>query len=295
MADSLLTEKDKAMIKILISQDKPDEIIKILQNISTLHAGTAKTKDKRFIISEIVKHAKDNLSGNPKYFFEAGKKFCRSKSDNAKEIGVSLIWRGYIHKPAVTEEILLKIADDPNWEVREYAGTAFANVLKENPALHGKILEWSEHTSENVRRAVVFSSLAYKQKGDITKAFEILKPLMSDNSQYVKKNLGPFILGSHFGNNFPEETLEFLKSLVNEKCSNTLWNIAMSFNNSFGNRFPEDSLQILSKMMCSENPVVRRAVISTLRHLHKRHPEKVDNFCHRYKISIKKASPRRGG
>jgi len=285
----LLTEKDKKKIKLHISQGDLDEIVRILKRLSTLHAGTAKTKDKRFVISEIVKHAENSLSGNPKYFFETGKKLCDSSNDNAKEIGISIIWRGYAQDPVVTEKSLLKIADDSNWEVREYAGNAFANVLKQNPNMHSKMLKWSGHHSENVRRAVVFSSLAYKEKGDVAKAFEILKPLLKDSSKYVKKNLGPFILGGHFGNRFPNETFALLRSLVKNKDTNVLWNVAMSFNNSFGNHFPEKSLQILSQINHSENVSVRKAIISTLRHLQRRHSALINDFCSELNLSIKKA------
>jgi 3-methyladenine DNA glycosylase AlkD len=209
------------------------------------------------------------------------------KADNAKEVGISLIWRGYRQNPGVTEKQLIRIADDKNWEVREYAGSAFANVLRENPELHSKMIKWSGHTSENVRRAVVFSSLAYKKSGDTPKAFEILSLLMSDNSVYVKKNLGPFILGSHFGNNFPEATLEFLHEQSKSGDPNVLWNVAMSFNNSFGNSYPKEALEILSLISQSNQPSVRRAIVSTLRHLNKRHEKIVKKLCRTKDIVIK--------
>ncbi len=293
--DSLLTESVRNKIKLLISKGELDEVVKILQKYSTAHAGTAKTKDKKFVISQILKHVNANFSGNQKHFFDIGKRLSESDNDNAKEIGVSMIWRGYAQAPVAAEEILLKIADDSNWEVREYAGIAFANALNQNPKLHSKMMKWSGHDSENVRRAVVFSSLAYKEKGDIAKAFEILRPLMRDSSKYVRKNLGPFILGSHFGNNFPSQTLQFLELMSNEEDPNVLWNVAMSFNNSFGNRYPEKSLKILSQIAQSENISVRRAIISTLRHLHKRHSDLINDFCREYNLSIKKAPSKRGG
>lgn len=285
--DSLLSDSQKDKISKLVTQGKLRGIINLLDEVSTSHAGTAKTKDKRFVIKEIVSHINDIREDKERCFFEYGKYLCELKSDNAKEVGVSLIWRGYSHDPKATEQALLRIADDINWEVREYAGSAFANVLRANPKLHAKMLRWSKHKSDNVRRAVVFSSLAYKNSNDTSKAFEILSLLMSDDSMYVKKNLGPFILGSHFGNNHPEVTFEFLKAQCKEKNSDVLWNVAMSFNNSFGNRYPEEALKILSTIAQSEMPAVKRAVVSTLRHLHRRYPGLTENFCRTHNILLK--------
>lgn len=285
--DSLLSESQKDNICKLVIRGRLDDITNLLDKVSTSHAGTAKTKDKRFAIKEFVKQINDVRQDKERCFFEYGKYLCELKSDNAKEVGISLIWRGYGYDPKATEQALLRIADDSNWEVREYAGSAFANVLRDNPKLHRKMLKWSKHKSENVRRAVVFSSLAYKNNNDTSKAFEILSVLMSDDSKYVKKNLGPFILGSHFGNNFPEATLEMLKAHSKSENPNVLWNVVMCFNNSFGNRYPEEALKILSTIAQSEIPAVKRAVVSTLRHLHKRSPGLTENFCRTHNIFLK--------
>ena len=286
-ADTLLSESTRNKIRKHIRNKELDDIINILDKVSTSHAGTAKTKDKRFVINELVKYIQDNYSDMERVFFNYGKHLCGVDSDNAKEVGISLIWRGYRQNPVVAEKQLLRIADDKNWEVREYAGSAFANVLRENPELNSKMIDWSEHNSEYVRRAVVFSSLAYKKSGDVSKAFEILSLLMSDSSNYVKKNLGPFILGSHFGNNFPDATFEFLNKHSKSKDANVLWNVAMSFNNSFGNRYPKEALEILSLISQSNLPSVKRAIVSTLRHLNKRHGKIVTTFCRAQGIVIK--------
>ncbi|MBK6876293.1 MAG: hypothetical protein IPG99_07540 [Ignavibacteria bacterium] len=47
-------------------------------------------------------------------FFGYGKYFCEIDSDNAKEVGVSIIWRGYRQNPGSYGKQLLRIADDKN-------------------------------------------------------------------------------------------------------------------------------------------------------------------------------------
>ena len=97
--DSLLNEPDKKKILRLIGSKNFDKIIGMLEKISSDHAGTAKTKDKRFVIREIVREIIEKEGNRESEFYKTGMYFCKRKEDNAKEIGVSLIWRGYDHAP----------------------------------------------------------------------------------------------------------------------------------------------------------------------------------------------------
>ncbi len=284
MKDSLLTDKNKAEINSAIKKADLKKTVSILEKYKTGHADTAKTKDKRFVIKEIVNHI-ESTSNNPvKDYFLTGNSLCNMNEPAAKEIGVSLIWRGFRHSPEKVKKQLLKIADDPNWEVREYAGTAFASVLKENEKLFFQMLVWTKHLSENVRRAVVFSAIGLRNEECIKKAFAIFEPLLYDNSRYIKKNLGPFILGCYFGNAFPEQVFDQLKKWSEIKNEHVRWNIINSFNNSFGNKHPDKALEIISLFVNDENKTVRRAVKSTLNHLSKRHKDKVSEFRMKYNV-----------
>lgn len=277
--NTLLTEKHKKEILKSIKDKNYPGIISTLEIVKTSHAGTAKTKDKRFAINQIIKGIVDNSKNHDKDFYIAGSMFCKQKEDVAKEIGITLIWRGYKANPEKVKDILLKIAHDPNWEVREYAGSAFANTLFHNHDFYETLLIWTKHPSENVRRAVVFSALAFRDKKNLTKAFRILGTLMFDSSKYVKKNLGSFILGSYFGNKFPEETLKQLHKWSKIRDENVRWNIIMAFNNSFGKKYPEAALDILKYFTGDVDLSVRRALLSTLNFLSKRHKKLVIGKC----------------
>jgi len=286
MKDSLLTDLKKREIVKAINEKNYFLIIEVLEKIKTLHAGTAKMKDKRFVVSEIVRHILENSKDVSKDFFNVGNLFCKRKEDVAKEIGVSLIWRGYKFNSGKVKEFLLKIADDKNWEVREYAGTAFANTLFHNPDFYKTVLKWIKHKSENVRRAVIFSALGLKDKKNLKKAFAIFEPLLSDDSKYVKKNLGPFIIGSHFLYEFPDETIAQLKKWSKNIDENVRWNIIMAFNNSFGKRNHESALEILKYFTGDPELAVRRALLSTLRFLNKHHNKSVTAFIKEHNLNF---------
>ncbi|MBS1551726.1 MAG: HEAT repeat domain-containing protein [Bacteroidetes bacterium] len=286
MKDSLLTEKNKRDILKFIKEKNYADMLTVLENKKTGHAGTAKTKDKRFVITEIVSHIIDTSVNPERDYFAAGSFFCKRNEEAAKEIGVMLIWRAYKFNTEKTESILLKIADDANWEVREYAGTAFANTIFHNKEFYDTLMKWTKHNSENVRRAVVFSAIGLRDKKNLVKAFALFEPLLFDDSKYVRKNLGPFILGSYFANKFPVETVKQINKWSKIRDENVRWNIAMSFNNSFGNRNPELALDVLKNLTGDQNIIVRRAVISTLRFLSKKHKKLVDGFIKKYSLKI---------
>src|SRR4030095_4182621 len=219
--DSLLTQTQKSKISKEIEKGNYTQIITILETVKTVHAGTAKTKDKRFVLKEIITRLKDKNYGKPqmflmKDFFNAGVKFCKMKEYVSKQIGISLICRAYKYNKPKVKQILLQTADHPNWEVRETAGGAFANTLHGNNDFYAVLKKWSKHKSQHVRRAVVIGALGLRET-DPQKAFSLLEPLMYDSSAYVKKNLGPFVLGSYYGSSHPKELLRQLNKWIKIK------------------------------------------------------------------------------
>lgn len=274
MKDTLLTKKQKAVIETALSKQNYKKIIAELDKISTRHSGTAKMKDKRFVIAEIVQNITEANYKNPeREFYKAGLSVLKLKSDNAKEVGIHILWRGYTHNKAAVTKWLYKITNESNWEVREYAAGALGGTLAANPEFYSTLKRWVKDSSENIRRGVVLSAASLRDRNDpvkFKKAFDLFEPLMYDSSQYVKKNLGPFILGSYYGNNMPAIVLAFLYKMVKVKDPHVRWNVAMAFNNSFGNRHPNEAIKYLRILANDESPVVQRAVRSTLNHLRKR-------------------------
>ena len=66
MPDTLLTKTQKKKILSALQKEDCKEIISILESVKTSHAGTAKTKDKQFVITSIVKYVTEKFSGENK-------------------------------------------------------------------------------------------------------------------------------------------------------------------------------------------------------------------------------------
>ncbi len=274
MINTLLTKKQKAVIESALIKQDYKKFNAELDKISTNHSGTAKMKDKRYVIAEIVRHITEADHKDPiREFYKAGIKILAIKSDNAKEVGIHILWRGYKHNKASVIKWLYKITDDTNWEVREYAAGALTATLSSHPEFYSTLKKWVKDKSENIRRGVVMSAIALRDRNDpakIQKAFALMEPLLYDSSVYVKKNLGPFILGSYFGNALPDVVFKFLDRIIKIKNEHVRWNAAMAFNNSFGYRYPNEAVKYLRILTKDESRVVQRAVKSTLNHLRKR-------------------------
>ncbi len=286
MPDTLLTKTQKKKILSAVQKEDCKEIISILESVKTSHAGTAKTKDKQFVITSIVKYITEKFSGEDKdtkrakAFLDTGCIFFSMPEPVSKQIAASLLWRGYSYNKKIVKGMLLQIADDDNWEVRETAGGALANTLYYNSDFYSTLTKWAKHPSDKIRRAVVISSLGLLEKGNtknLQLAFSLLEPLLYDSSVYVKKNLGPFVLGSYYGNSFPEEVFAQLKIWLKIKDENVRWNIAMAFHNSYGNKYPDKALDILTVLANDNQPSVKKFVKSTVKFLAKR-SKKLEEF-----------------
>jgi hypothetical protein len=185
------------------------------------------------------------------------------------------------HKIEV-QRLLLQLGDDENWTIREGASWGFAQVLQDNfdevyPLFQG----WARHPSENVRRAVVLSVMPVVR--DETHGAEraepcllLLEPLLADRSQYVRKNLGQFAIGSAILRYFPDLTFATLERWRDRYTDeNVRWNLAMAVSSSGGVAHVERSMAFLYTLADDERRTVWRAVASAARALGKKHPEVV--------------------
>jgi hypothetical protein len=175
--------------------------------------------------------------------------------------------------------LLLQLADDENWGVREGAATGWAIVLQDHfDQVYPLYQEWAQHPSENVRRAVVLAVMPVvrdKERGAERAApcLRLLEPLLADRSQYVRKNLGPFAIGSAILNHHPDLTFATLERWREQYDDEQVrWNLAMALSSSGGAAHVERSLDFLYTLADEPRRTVWRAVASAARALGKKHP-----------------------
>jgi 3-methyladenine DNA glycosylase AlkD len=258
-----------------IGQGDVGAALSVLGERSTAHAGTPPAADKRRAGRAMLAAVPE-----PRARWELAERLAASPEPVAVELVCDLIVVCYPHQPGEALRLLHGIADHSNWEVREVAAEALGALLTRHwEELYPVCAAWRGEPSANVRRAVV---LAAKFAGRARRPswgeplLELLAPLLADRAPYVRKNLGPFALGSGLLRAYPAQALARLRAWAADPDEAVRWNVAMAFSAAEGAKHLDDALAILAGIAADERPFVRGAVRSALRALRKRKPAAVD-------------------
>lgn len=248
------------------------EILEILQLQATGHANTPPQKIKVAALKQIRKSFEDT-----KNLYEIGMKLANSGNITGEEIGAILIAEQYSFNSSVVESTLYRLADSPNWEVREWVASACEIILTNNfSEFYPTMLQWTSDKSPNIRRAVAVAvKYAAKTKKDeyCEKLIDLLEPILSDTDPYVKKNLGDFAIGDGLLKYFPNQVLNRINVWIENDNEQVRWNIAKIFSSAEGIKYIEDSIHIICELREDNRTTVKRAVASTLNSIKKRRPD----------------------
>jgi hypothetical protein len=209
---------------------------------------------------------------NPEERFKFGKKLLKRTEYSARNIGIHLIQYGWPkHK---VESLLLAAADDENWIVREYAAGAFARMLALDFEHFSTLyLKWVNSESVNVKRAI---ALAVKYDArEVVKAkwktyYKLIDPLMGEEAEYIRKNLGPFAIGDSLLSRFPEQVLIACRKWIKSENANVRWNVAMIFTAAAARNYAAEGIVLLRALEKDIDPVVARAAKKASAHLQKK-------------------------
>lgn len=250
-------------------------VVAIMDSLKTDHAGTPRQAVKD-AAARLVEHT---FAPDPDRVYEIGMAFVTTGNAATKEIGIALLPPFYAAHEAEVNEQFLRVGDDANWEVREWAASALAYVVVAHfDLVHSRLREWSNHPSPNVRRLVVVAA-GYATR-DCTSIqckhlLDVLTPLMADTNAYVSKNLGAFALGSYAVRYQHELVAEWATGLDldNEQIA---WSLAMIFTTAEGAKHLDALQELFLSLVRDDRKKVQRAVKKALSNLEKRAPGKLD-------------------
>jgi hypothetical protein len=251
-----------------------DAALRAIESTATDHAGTAPAAEKRAAVKETLRNVP--REGLPPVALW----FAIQTSDTAKELGALLLARSYPQHRKEALAALRRLADDPNWEVREWAGSAAGTILSEH--FDDVVLEmrdWLQDESQFVRRAVCLAIMGAADDGAPAKAEPLLAladVLAADPAEEVKRNTGPFAVGGKLLGRYPEETLAHVRRWAASDDEMLRWNAAMVFVAANARHHVDAGLEILSGLASDKRRPVWMAVASALKHLLKRAPERVE-------------------
>lgn len=250
-----------------------DAALRAIESQATSHAGTAPAAEKRAAVKETVKRLPaERLPETSLWFANNG-------SATAKELGALLLARSYPQHQRQAIAALRRLANDANWEVREWAGSAtgivfdnhFDDVLRE-------VQDWLRDGSQFVRRAVCIALMGAADARRPERAESLLAladVLAGDPAEEVKRNTGPFAVGGALLGKYPERTLEHVRRWAASDEEIRRWNAAMVFVAANSRKHIGVGLTILSGLATDKCRPVWMAVASALKHLIKRDPDRV--------------------
>lgn len=219
-------------------------------------------------LGRIEKIIKNNFTVQEQY--QLAKKLLKRSEYTARNIGTHLIvsgWPGYKD----IEIHIKKAADDEEWIVREYAAGTFATLLKKDFVHFSQLyLKWIKTESINIKRAIALA-VKYESKSAEPKKwkiyFELLNPLMAEEAEYIRKNLGPFAIGDGLLSRYPEQVFAASKKWMRSDNENVRWNTAMIFTSAAAKKFAKEGKIILRTLLKDESPFVSKAAKKAMKNL----------------------------
>jgi 3-methyladenine DNA glycosylase AlkC len=236
--------------------------------------GIAKVPDMLLAARLIRSHP-----ASPKERFRRVKQLLTQSDYNGHALGLVMLSDVYDQKPQTVRQLLQRHAQSANWAVREYAGTCAGRILDQHFAEVYPVMQtWTQHKSENVRRAVVIAVMEAAKANHPKRGAQLLKlldPLMRDESRYVRVNLGPFAISLALLKNYPDLTLKWLRKHARSRNEFARWNVAMVWSAVGGRKYAAEGMTLLTELAVDERRFVWRAVASASAKLGRACPEVV--------------------
>jgi 3-methyladenine DNA glycosylase AlkC len=251
---------------------KREQALSSLELRKTAHAGTPPSAEKLAAVRALLAVDAGGVRGWALWF--AGQ-----AGPTAKEMAALLLLHSYREHPEEAAGILRSLADDENWEVREWAGSSAGEILARHfDEVYPVVEAWLDDPSQFVRRAVAIAAKGAADRQRPERAEPLLRlmdRLVTDRAEEVRRNTGPFAVGGNLLRRYPEQTLERVRRWSVEEDEMSRWNAAMVFSSAEARSHVDVGLEVLSDLARDERKLVWMAVASALRNLVKRAPDRV--------------------
>ncbi|MBL0387553.1 hypothetical protein JJB07_12980 [Tumebacillus sp. ITR2] len=199
-----------------------------------------------------------------------------SYSPSARQVACALLQELWLRDETLTP-LLIELTLDEDWEVREWAAGAYTAKMRHEfptnmPFFH-ELIEKYPHESVLRQTALGIKQTAQARIPDsVDHLLNLTDKLMTSESEYVRKNLGPFAIGDGLLRLYPDQTISFLKKAARHTAWPARWNAVMSFSAAQGAKHPDLAFELLTRLQHDPQQEVQRAVRTTAKNLAKRLP-----------------------
>lgn len=256
-----------------VAREDQSAVVALLAPLRTDHAGTPPLAIKNRAVRLLLRRD----FARPDGLLTAVEWLTATPDDGARVIGLLLIGRFFADSPARVGPIVARLADDPNWEMREMAAAVAADAIA---AAGSTALPWlaalTTHPAPNLRRAAAVGGgwAARRIDRDLARRLlDLLAPLMRDEDRYVGRNLGAFAIGDGFMRAHPEVTIAWLLGMAHSDHPRARWNVATALSAAAAVDHLPAFADVLTRLVGDPDPPVRRATVAATRKLLRRVPE----------------------
>jgi len=267
----------RAQLERTLQFDEPEALIATMVAVQRQRPSTESSAFQTCIIRRLRNDAEDPANRRKIWIWT---RICSSRPEiEARQVACAVLdtfWKD--HRKEV-EKLTLNLARDEEHEVRLYAASTMARIVRSNFRSYFRYMRlWSRHADPSVRRQVIIATVAVADSDRPEWArplLDLLEPHMSDRDPYIRRNLGPFALGQGMLRVYPEETLERCEQWLPSDDEIVRWNIGMAFATPV---IPVDRVRTLSilKVLASDTRrFVWGAAAAALQNLAKAEPMEV--------------------
>lgn len=260
------------MIRPLAQQGNLPALLKLL--LSSTHHGRpgAPLHAKRLVVREVLRSFHRNLDG----LWEWTEKFARHSERTARQLALGWLGRFWKPSPSAVERYARELAEDEDWEVREAAAGLFAKLLGQDwDRVYPLFKRWARSGSARLKRAVALSLKSNYGARHAEDQLELADMLARESDDYVRRNLGPFVVGDGLLRYYTRATLEHVRRWSKSTSETMRWNAAMVFASAYAARLAREAIAIVGPLAEDSSLAVRRAAAAAIRNLARRNPREI--------------------
>jgi HEAT repeats len=274
----------KEQIDRAFSQNNLELLIAALVALNSRKSAAERESFKNYIFQQLI--ARLEVASERRKLWGWTRLSAARPEIGAREMSCALLdafWKD--HRKEV-ERLTLNLARDEDEEVRQYAASTMARIVRANFKQRFRYLQsWCNHPDPSVRRQVIIATVGVTDPKHPERAkmlLDMLEPHLKDRDPYVRRNLGPFALGQGLLRAYPEATLERFQDWLESDDEVVRWNLATALATAVAISQWKLALDVLQVLAADQRRFVWGAASAALGNLMRSHTPEVQPVLRRW-------------
>lgn len=271
-------------IDLALSQNNLELLIAALVSLNRRKSAAERESFKNYIFQQLIERME---SAPERRKLWGWTRLCAARPEiGAREMSCALLDAFWKDQRKEVERLTLNLARDEDEEVRQYAASTMARIVRANFKQRFRYLQsWCNHPDPSVRRQVIIATVGVTDPKHPERAkmlLDMLEPHLKDRDPYVRRNLGPFALGQGLLRAYPEETLARFQDWLESNDEVVRWNLATALATAVAISQWQMALDVLQVLAADRRRFVWGAASAALGNLMRSHTPEVQPVLRRW-------------